>query len=119
MLEQSDNDELKKYREQYISSDQLLALQDTTSFVTIIKPQTVGEKIFTIQESFEAIFDPDIYEEEVKSLAQRFFNAANKSVIVQSLSSAEYELLKKIPIVSFIKEIKDLNLEALYHESEQ
>jgi len=74
---------MKEYRENTIPFDQLLTLQDTTDFSTVIKPQTTVEKIFTIQESFESIFDPDIYEEEVKPLAKSLFGVSDKSVVIQ------------------------------------
>jgi hypothetical protein len=76
---------MKEYRENYIPHDQLVTLQNTTEFSTTIKPQTTVEKIFTIQESFEALFDPDIYEDEVKIIAGRLFKSDKKSEIIQSL----------------------------------
>ncbi|MCX6823772.1 MAG: hypothetical protein NT085_01485 [candidate division SR1 bacterium] len=119
LLIEGEADETKAYWEKHITPQDLLALQETTSFATIIKPQTPAEKIYTIQESFESIYDPDIYKEEIKPIAKKFFESKDKSIIMKSLSQEERNIVIQMPIINFITNIEKLHLDEIRSEIEE
>ena len=107
------NDNEKKYRKKYIESEKLEELQQDVSIESTIHPQTYAEKIFDIQEAFEEMRDPDIYEnEEAKDTAKKIYRKKNKCNILKSYDREKMHAT--LPISNFTERIEALKLSSLH-----
>lgn len=103
-------DVIKTYRNKEINFEDLLTLQETSSLTAIIKPQTLAEKLFSMHESFQSLFDPDIYDDDIWPIVQKIFEAKNKSEMIESFGAEEKYKISKLPIVGFLDELEKLHL---------
>lgn len=106
-----------KYWEQYLSLQELKNLQTTTSLQGIIQSKTPSEVMFGIQESFEELFDPDIYRQEDKDLFEALYRKSWKKEIIKKIGmrlwkTAE-EISERLPILGFIERIEQLDLSTI------
>jgi len=108
----------RDYRKSLVNNETRMTLQEDMNHTTIILPQTLWEKVFNIQQSFEELYDPDIYENvDAKSFVEKIFQKKNKQRVLKNIEANEEQskfLKKNIPILQFTNKIEDLNLDELF-----